>query len=216
MKYSIVETFLRSRNFILCLAIFSVLWLTPNTYWVYFSMMKGFSPGWRELVSGGMALIVSSGILIYTMRGNMKIANYYMWFEISISTFYYCITIGWSWWLIPAFSFVFMLPVSLKHYTAELNKDEEKDKVEQDLSWELSAIKIDEAKNNIIIQNMAAKITEQNEIISDLHQTIKTKPTVEVEAEKVIVEKNNLGNMSEDQLISLMKNNSNYIPPNLF
>lgn len=124
-QYNAIEQFLRSRTFILCVALFSVLWLTPNTYWVYYSMMNKFSPGWRELVSGGMALIVASGILIYTIRGNTKVANYYMWFEISISSFYYIITIGWDWWLIPAFSFVFMLPVSLKHYTSELNKDME-------------------------------------------------------------------------------------------
>jgi hypothetical protein len=85
-------------------------------------MMKNYAPIWRELASAGVALLVASGILIYTLHGDIKIANYYMWFEISVSAFYYAVSIGWDWWIIPAFSFVFMLPVSLKHYTTKLNK----------------------------------------------------------------------------------------------
>jgi hypothetical protein len=128
-KYSKLEKFLRHRDFILCVAIASVIWLTPNTYFVYFSFMeKHFASPWMEIAAGGVSLIVASGILIYTLRGNMRVANYYMWFEISISSFYYITTIGWDWALIPAFSFVFMLPISLKHYTVELNKNVSDDK----------------------------------------------------------------------------------------
>jgi hypothetical protein len=128
-KYSKLEKFLRHRDFILCVAIASVIWLTPNTYFVYFSFMeKHFASPWMEIAASGVSLIVASGILIYTLRGNMRVANYYMWFEISISSFYYITTIGWDWALIPAFSFVFMLPISLKHYTVELNKNVSDDK----------------------------------------------------------------------------------------
>jgi uncharacterized coiled-coil protein SlyX len=123
IKYSKLEKFLRHRDFILCVAIASVIYLTPNTYFVYYSFMDKFIFPWREAASAGVALIVASGILIYTLRGNMRVANYYMWFEISISSYYYITTIGWDWGLIPAFSFVFMLPISLKHYTTELNKE---------------------------------------------------------------------------------------------
>lgn len=123
IKYSKLEKFLRHRDFILCVAIFSVIWLAPNTYYVYYSMMGSYDPIWREIVSGGVALLVVSGILIYTLDGDIKVANYYMWFEISMSSYYYITTIGWNWGLIPAFSFVFMLPISLKHYTIKLNKD---------------------------------------------------------------------------------------------
>lgn len=118
-----IEKFLRSREFLLCAAIFSVLFLTPATYFVYWSMLPEFAPIWREIASAGVALLVASGLMIYTVRGNKPVAGYYMWFEISISSFYYITTIGLGWALIPAFSFVFMLPLSLKHYTDELNKD---------------------------------------------------------------------------------------------
>lgn len=112
-------TFLKSQPFVLYVAIFSVLWLSPNTYFVYHSFSVFISP-WREIASAGVALIVASGIMIYTIRGNNKVASYYCWFEISISAYYYIDTIGWDWGLIPAMSFCLMLPISVKYYTKEL------------------------------------------------------------------------------------------------
>ncbi len=117
---SALEIFLRSRHFILCVVLFSVCFLTPNTYFVYFGFMEKFISPWREIASAGVAFLVASGIMIYTVRGNKTVASYYAWFEISISAYYYMTTIGWNWGLIPAFSFVFMLPISLKNYTGEL------------------------------------------------------------------------------------------------
>jgi hypothetical protein len=197
-------------------------------------MMKNFTPGWRELISGGLALIVSSGILIYTMRGNMKVANYYMWFEISISSFYYIITIGWSWWLIPAFSFVFMLPVSLKHYTAELNKDEEKQNFGPDaidtLTNAVQRLQHSEMENKLIITSQENKIKEYVAMIEEMRDEAVSSETVarlrkenadmrQVISEKTSIQQDipqkDLANMTEGELLNLMKSDVNQIPENL-
>src|SRR6478736_8168944 len=46
--------FIRSNRFILYVAIFTVLFLSPNTYFVYYSLSI-FSSPYREIASGGVA-----------------------------------------------------------------------------------------------------------------------------------------------------------------
>lgn len=114
--------FLRSNKFILYVAIFTVLFLAPNTYYVFYSLSVFISP-YREIASGGVSLIVAASIMIYTLRKNYKVAQYYSIFEVSISAYYYVDMIGWDWKLIPALSFTLMLPVSVFHYTKEIDVD---------------------------------------------------------------------------------------------
>jgi len=122
--------FMRSKSFMLAVAIFSVLWLTPNTYYVYISFSAFESP-WRELAGAGIALIVAASIMIYTIRKNEKVAYYYSLFEISISAYYYISMIGWDWGLIPALSLTIMLPISVKGYTSEIKEQEGIEAIEQ-------------------------------------------------------------------------------------
>lgn len=118
--------FLRSNRFILYVAMFTVLFLTPNTFYVFHKLSVFPSP-WREVVSGGVALIVAASIMIYTLRKNYKVAQYYCYFEIVISGYYYVEMLGWDWRLIPAMAFTLMLPVSVAHYTKEIDVDIEYD-----------------------------------------------------------------------------------------
>jgi hypothetical protein len=110
---------LRSDHFILYVAIFTVLFLTPNTYYVFYELSIFISP-YREIASAGVSLIVASSILIYTLRKNLRMAEYYSWFEVSISSYYYITIVGWDWALIPALSFTIVLPVSVYYYAQEL------------------------------------------------------------------------------------------------
>lgn len=112
--------FLKSNRFILFVAIFTVIFLTPNTYFVFYSFSVFISP-YREIASAGVATIVAASIMIYTLRKNYKVARYYSLFEISISAYYYITMIGWDWGLIPALSFTLMLPISVYHYTKEID-----------------------------------------------------------------------------------------------
>jgi hypothetical protein len=216
VKYSKLERGLRHRDFILCVAIISTLILAPNTYWVYHSMMKNFVPIWREIVSAVIAVVTVAGILIYTIRGNIRVANYYMWFEISMSAFYYIITIGWDWWLIPAFSFVFMLPISLKHYTTELNKDKEEKEQQQDWtedrSMEQSLIMENEdlrrqltayAKSNEDFKRYALEIENK---FNDLHKEYDTYKEEIGKALKVEKTEVKLSDVSEDELLKMADN----------
>jgi len=111
--------FLKSSKFILHVAIFTVIFLAPNTYYVYYSFCVFIFP-YAEIASGGVSLIVAASIMIYTLRKNYEVAKYYSAFEISISAYYYISTIGWDWGLIPALSFTLMLPISVYHYTKEI------------------------------------------------------------------------------------------------
>lgn len=113
-------TFIKSNKFILYVAIFTVIFLAPNTYYVFHDLSVFKSP-YRELASAGVSLIVAASIMIYTLRKNFKVAKYYSLFEISISAYYYIMMIGWDWALIPALSFTLMLPVSVYHYTREID-----------------------------------------------------------------------------------------------
>lgn len=113
--------FLRSNRFILYVAIFTVLALAPTTYFVFYSFSIFISP-FREIASGAVAAIVASSIMIYTLRKNYKVALYYSWFEVSISAYYYiAMVIGFDWALIPALSFTIMLPISVYHYSKEID-----------------------------------------------------------------------------------------------
>jgi hypothetical protein len=111
--------YLKSNRFILWVAIFTVLFLAPNTYYVFYSLSI-FSSPYREIASGGVSAIVAASIMIYTLRKNFTVAKYYSLFEISISAYYYIMMIGWDWALIPAFSFTLMLPISVYYYTKEI------------------------------------------------------------------------------------------------
>lgn len=129
--------YLKSTRFILWVALFTVLFLAPNTYYVFYSFSV-FTTPYREIASGGVALIVAASIMIYTLRKNYKVARYYSFFEITISAYYYINMIGWDWGLIPAFSFTLMLPISVYYYTRELDVDpaaEAMDKLQDLQPW---------------------------------------------------------------------------------
>lgn len=112
--------FLRSNKFVLYIAIFTVIFLAPNTYFVYYSFSVFKSP-YREIASAGVSIIVAASILIYTLRKNYRMAKYYSLFEATISAYYYITMIGWDWGLIPAMGFTLVLPASLYHYTREID-----------------------------------------------------------------------------------------------
>ena len=115
--------FLRSNKFILYVAIFTVIALSPTTYFVFYSFSIFISP-YREIASGTVAVIVAASIMIYTLRKNYRVALYYSWFEVSISAYYYiAMVVGWDWALIPALSFTVMLPISVYHYSKEIDVD---------------------------------------------------------------------------------------------
>lgn len=122
--------FIRSNRFILYVAIFTVIILSPTTYFVFHSLSVFIFP-YRELASAGVALIVASSIMIYTLRKNYKVAMYYSLFEISIGAYYYITMLGWDWALIPAFSFTLMLPISVYHYTKEIDVEIDQDAMDR-------------------------------------------------------------------------------------
>lgn len=113
---------IKNNSFVGWAAIFTVLFLAPNTYYVYHSFSVFTSP-YREIASLGVALIVAASILIYTLRKNFRVAKYYTIFEVSISAYYYINTIGLDWGLIPALGFTLILPVSVYYYSREFDKD---------------------------------------------------------------------------------------------
>lgn len=115
--------YLKSIPFVLYVTLATVLFLTPNTYYVYYSFSVFISP-YRELASAGVALIVAASIMIYTLRNNEKVAYYFSLFEIVISAYYYISTIGWDWGLVPGLGFTVMLPLSVYFYTKELEVKE--------------------------------------------------------------------------------------------
>lgn len=124
MKESIpLLDFLRSNKFILYVAIFTVIALSPTTYFVFYSFSIFISP-YREIASATVAMIVAASIMIYTLRKNYRVALYYSWFEVSISSYYYiAMVVGFDWALIPALSFTVMLPISVYHYAKEIDVD---------------------------------------------------------------------------------------------
>lgn len=114
--------FIRSNRFMLYVAMFTVIALAPNTYFV-FHAMSVFKPIYREIASAMVALIVASSIMIYTLRKNLRVAMYFSLFEILIGAYYYISTIGLGWALIPAAAFVLIQPVSVYFYAKEINVD---------------------------------------------------------------------------------------------
>lgn len=112
--------FLRSNRFVLYVAIFTVLFLAPNTYFVYYTFSVFISP-WREIASAGVALIIASAIMIYTIRKNEQVALHFAYFEVMVSSYYYIDTLGLDWALIPALGFAIILPYSVSKYTKELD-----------------------------------------------------------------------------------------------
>lgn len=112
--------FLRSTRFVLYVTLFTVLFLAPNTYFV-FHLLSRFIYPWREIASGGVSLIVAASIMIFTLRKNRDMAMYYAMFEILISGYYYVDMIGLDWALIPAIAFTLILPWSVYSYTTEID-----------------------------------------------------------------------------------------------
>lgn len=113
--------FLRSNKFILYVALFTVIALSPTTYFVFYSFSI-FIPPYREIASGAVAAIVAASIMIYTLRKNYKVALYYSLFEVTISAYYYiAMVVGWDWALIPALCFTLMLPTSVYYYSREID-----------------------------------------------------------------------------------------------
>lgn len=112
--------FIRSTKFILYVALFTVIFLAPNTYYVFHKLSVFISP-WREIASAGVSVIVAASIMIYTLRKNYEVAKYYSYFEMTISSYYYITMLGWSWDLIPGLAFTIMLPISVYHYTKEID-----------------------------------------------------------------------------------------------
>lgn len=113
----------KSNRFIFYVAIFTVLFLAPNTYFVYWTLSV-FSQPYREIASAGVAIIIASSIMIYTVRKNFSMAIKLAWFEVMIAEYYYISTIGFDWALIPGTGFAIILPVTLSMYTKELEKIE--------------------------------------------------------------------------------------------
>jgi len=88
-------------------------------------------PYLREAQAAGVALYVSWSIVYNTLKGNLKIAFRFAMFEMFISVCYYWLRLmfetgsfEWNWYIIPAFAFALMLPLSLKEGASYI-KDEE-------------------------------------------------------------------------------------------
>lgn len=139
--------FLRSNRFILYVALFTVIFLAPNTYYVFHSFSVFIFP-YREIASAGVSIIMAASIMIYTLRKNYRVAKYYSMFEVSISAYYYITMIGLDWGLIPALSFTIMLPVSVYHYTKEIDVDVNYDDLADFLDKNPSKRPSDYLKNN--------------------------------------------------------------------
>lgn len=139
---------LRSNKFILYVAIFTVIFLAPNTYYV-FHMFSVFIFPYREIASAGVALIVAASIMIYTLRKNYTVAKYYSFFEITISAYYYITMIGWDWALIPALSFTLMLPISVYHYTKEIDQTIDIEEMDKYLNKEVKQRPSDFIEKNL-------------------------------------------------------------------
>ena len=120
MKPIPLLNFLKSTKFILYVAFFTVLFLAPNTYFVYYLFSRFVSP-WREIAGIGVALIVAASVMIFTLRNNRRATLIFAGFEILVSGFYYVEMIGWDWPLIPAMGFTFILPYSVYCYSKEID-----------------------------------------------------------------------------------------------
>lgn len=134
---------LRSDRFILWVAIATLPLFSSNTYYVY-NKISVLNEPYRNIVSLGVALVLASFIMIYTLRKNFTMAKYYSYFEALISAYYYIYTIGYDWALLPAFGFTLILPASLYYCSREIDKDS------TNQSKELQEIQ----EHNILIQEL--------------------------------------------------------------
>lgn len=111
---------LRSQRFVVYLALFTVIFLAPTTYFVYHSFSVFISP-WREIASAGVALIIAGAIMFFTVRKNKSVALHFALFEVMIAIYYYIYVLGLTWALIPAIGFAIILPYSVSKYTNEID-----------------------------------------------------------------------------------------------
>ena len=111
---------LKSNRFVLYVALFTVVFLAPNTYFVYYTLSV-FSQPYRELASAGVASIIAFSIMLYTVRKNTEVATYLAYFEVMIASYYYISTIGFNWALIPGIGFALILPYTLSQYSKEID-----------------------------------------------------------------------------------------------
>jgi hypothetical protein len=167
---------IKSDRFLLWVAIMTLPLLSSNTYFVYHEISV-FKFPYKELVSAGVSFILAGFILLYTIRKNYKMARNYAYFEALISAYYYIMTIGWEWPLLPAFGFVLILPSSLYNATMEIEKGlDDKDQ------------NIDELKNQLIeademieeLKKEKADILKQgSEVINELQNQLDNIPVAE-------------------------------------
>ncbi len=113
---------IKSNRFILYVAMFTVIFLAPNTYFVYYTLSV-FSSGYREVAAAGVSIILASAIMIYTVRKNLTVAKQLAYFEVMIAAYYYISTIGLDWALIPGIGFAAILPYTLSQYAHEIDVD---------------------------------------------------------------------------------------------
>jgi len=129
MKNKIAELeHLKSDRFLLWVVIFTLPLLCSNMYYVY-NKLSVLPEPWRNRVSLGVALVLAGFIIIYTVRKNYRMAKYFAYFEALISAYYYIVTIGWDWDLLPAFGFTAILPAALFHSAKEIKQDDVSDMV---------------------------------------------------------------------------------------
>jgi hypothetical protein len=117
---------LKSDRFLLWVVITTLPLLCSNMYYVYHKLSVLPDP-WRNRVSLGVALVLAGFIIIYTVRKNYRMAKYFAYFEALISAYYYIVTIGLDWDLLPAFGFTLILPAAMFHSAKEIKQEEEQD-----------------------------------------------------------------------------------------
>lgn len=221
--------FLKSNAFILYVALFTVVFQSPNTYYVYHSFSVFASP-YREIASAGVAIIVSASIMIYTLRKNFFVAKCYSIFEVGIASYYYIDTIGWQWGLIPAFGIALIIPISVYYYTNEINKEEidsritgkEIDAFKKDYEETISRHVMEVQQLLTIIDNnkidmagMKQEIIKANEIIDRDAETI-AMLTAEVEAQRLANKISNSDVLHTISGESILKNKDDSIPDESF
>lgn len=140
--------FIRSTRFILYVAMTTVIFLTPNSYFVYHKHSVFISP-FREIASAGAALIVASAIMIYTLRKNKQVAMYFAYFEVLVSAYYYITMEDIGWGIIPMLGFCLILPYSVAKYAQEIDKPVDSEPPDIDEKWDaLIKDKIESAVNS--------------------------------------------------------------------
>jgi hypothetical protein len=123
MKEEIPELrILRHNRFIVYVAFFTVLSMTPNTFYVFNSFCV-FQEPYRTFFSGAVALIVAFFIMLFLARKNLKVSMVFAIAEIIISGYYYVTTLGLTHGLIAASVFVIILPYAVGKSTKEIDRD---------------------------------------------------------------------------------------------